>query len=145
MKVKECMTRNVHVASPKQSICEAAKMMAECDAGSLPVGENDKLVGMITDRDIALRAVARNLPPTTPVREVMSKEVLYTFDDLDIQEVARNMAQQKVRRLPVVNRDKRLVGIISIGDLAQGADEKTLGHAIGDISRPGGLHDQVTH
>ena len=145
MKVRECMTRNVQVASPKQSIRDAAKMMVECDAGVLPVGENDRLVGMITDRDIALRAVARNLPPDTPVRDVMSKEVLYTFDDLDIGEVARNMAQQKVRRLPVVNRDKRLVGIISLGDLARGADERMLGHAIGDISRPGGLHDQVAH
>jgi CBS domain-containing protein len=119
--------------------------MAECDAGSLPVGENDRLVGMITDRDIAVRAVAKNMPPDTPVRDVMSTEVLYCFDDEDIEKVADNMGAQQVRRLPVVNRDKRLVGIISLGDVASGADDSTVGHAVADISKPGGKHDQALH
>ena len=145
MKVNQCMTRDVKIASPSNSIREAAQMMIDCDAGILPVGENDRLVGMITDRDIALRAVARNLPPDTPVRDVMSKEVLYCYEDENIKKVADNMGQQKVRRLPVLSREKRLVGIISLGDLAQGADAKVLGHAVSDISKPGGKHDQVMH
>lgn len=145
MKVSEAMTRGVTVASPKQSICEAAKLMAECDTGALPVGENDRLVGVITDRDIAIRAVARNLPPNTPVREVMSKEVLYCFEDEDIDHVAENMGEQQIRRLPVVSRDKRLVGIVSLGDLARKTKPKTAGEAVAAISRPGGPHDQTCH
>jgi len=143
MRVNECMTRDVRVANPRQTIREAAQIMAECDAGAVPVGENDRLVGMITDRDIALRAVARDLPPSTPVRDVMSKEVLYCFDDEDVKHVAANMGEQQIRRLPVVNREKRLVGIISLGDLAQKADDATVGHAVSDISKPGGKHDQA--
>jgi len=145
MKVKECMTRNVKIANPSQSIYQAAKLMIDCDSGALPVGENDRLVGMITDRDITLRAVAQNLPPDTPVRDVMSREVLYCFDDEDVKSVADNMGQQKIRRLPVVDRQKRLVGIISLGDLARGADARTVGHAVSDISKPGGKHDQARH
>lgn len=145
MKVKECMTADVVIASPGDTICEAARKMAECDSGALPVGENDRLVGMITDRDIALRAVAKNMPPATPVRDVMSREVLYCFDDEDIEQVAQNMGEQQVRRLPVLNRDKRLVGIISLGDIALGAATPTTGEAVADISRPGGLHDQTLH
>ena len=145
MKVRECMTRDPVVANPGNSIAEAARMMAECDAGALPVGENDRLVGMITDRDIAVRAVARNLPPDTPVRDVMSKEVLYCFDDEELGHVADNMGNQQIRRLPVVNRDKRLVGIISIGDIAQGVDAHQTGQALEEISRRGGKHDQTMH
>lgn len=145
MKVKHVMTREVVVVSPDDSICEAARRMAECDAGALPVGENDRLVGVITDRDIALRAVAQRLPPDTPVRDVMSREVLYCFDEEDIEHVARNMADQQIRRLPVVNRDKRLVGIISIADLALNAKSRAAGEAVAGISRPGGRHDQTLH
>src|SRR5205823_1716246 len=120
MRVSEAMTREVRVASPGQSIREVAKIMAEIDAGSMPVGDNDRLVGMITDRDIAIRAVAQGKGPDTPVREVMSTEkVLYCYDDEDLAHVAQNMAEQQVRRLPVVDRDKRLVGIVSLGDMAQ--------------------------
>src|SRR3954471_3114351 len=114
MRVSEAMTRELRVANPDQSIREVAKIMAEIDAGVLPVGDNDRLVGMITDRDIAVRAVARGLPPSTKVREVMSREVMYCFDDEDVDEVAHNMADIQVRRLPVLNRDKRLIGIISL-------------------------------
>lgn len=145
MKVSEVMTRNVCVASPRMSIAKAAQMMSDCDAGILPVGEEDRLVGMITDRDIAIRAVARGRSHDTPVREVMSHEVLYCFDDEEIDDVARNMADQQVRRLPVVNRDKRLVGIVSLGDLSLHTRAQETGETVAAISRPGGRHDQVLH
>jgi CBS domain-containing protein len=145
MKVRECMSRDVKVASPRQTIAEAAGMMSECDAGVLPVGENDRLVGMITDRDIVIRAVARNLGPTTPVRDAMSTDqVLYCYDDDDVADVAENLAEQQVRRLPVLNRDKRLVGIVSLGDIAKAAERKA-GAAVAGITRPGGKHDQTSH
>ena len=144
MKVSECMSRSVTVANPKQSIAEAARMMAECDSGVLPVGENDRLVGVITDRDIAIRAVAQKRGPETPVRDIMSKEVLYCFEDDDVEDCAENMGEQQVRRLPVVNRDKRLVGIISLGDIAKSAEFEA-GHAVAEITRPGGKHDQGRH
>ena len=145
MRVKDVMTTNVRLASPAQTIAEAARMMAECDAGVLPVGDGERLVGMITDRDIAIRAVAKDLPPDTPVGEVMSKEVLYCFEDEALEHVADNMGEQRVRRLPVLNREKRLVGILSFGDLATVTKPKTSGQAIAAISRPGGPHDQTLH
>jgi len=145
MKVSDAMSRDVQVASPTQSIRNAAQIMAKIDAGALPVGENDKLVGMITDRDIAIRAVAEGKSPTTKVRDIMSEEVLYCFDDQDLDEVARNMSEMKIRRLPVVNRDKRLVGIISLGDLARNEDASKTGETVSHISEPGGDHSQASH
>ena len=118
MKVNDVMTRGVQLVSPEQTIREAAHLMAEIDAGALPVGEHDRLVGMITDRDIAIRAVAEGKSPDTMVRDVMSNEMLYCFDNQDVDDVARNMGKNQVRRLPVLNQDKRLVGILSLGDLA---------------------------
>jgi len=143
MRVSEAMTREVRVASPGQSIRDAALMMLEIDAGSLPVGENDRLVGMITDRDIAVRAVANGKDPMTPVREAMSLEVKYCFDDEDTEEVARNMGDLQVRRLPVVNREKRLVGILSLGDLATKDGGRNAGDALANIAQPGGDHTQT--
>ena len=143
MKVSEAMTRDVRVANPAQTIREAAQLMFDVDAGVLPVGENDRLVGMITDRDIAIRAVAQGKGPETSVREVMSVEVLYCFDDEDTDEVAQNMGEHQVRRLPVVNRDKRLVGILSLGDIAVLDRDGRAGEALADISRPGGEHSQM--
>ena len=145
MKIKDVMTSQVKIAAPDQTIGDAARMMAECDSGALPGGEDDRLIGMITDRDIAIRAVARDLPPDTPVRDVMSKEVLYCFLDEDVEHVADNMGEQQVRRLPVLDRGKRLVGIISLGDLALHSKPKTSGQAIAAISQPGGAHDQTLH
>ena len=145
MLVSECMSRDVVVARPDETLREAAIKMAECDAGALPVADGDRLVGMITDRDITIRGVAKNLAPTTPVREVMSKELLYCYEDENVEHVADNMGAQQVRRLPVVNRGKRLVGIISLGDIAKGADPGTTGNAMADISRRGGAHDQTLH
>ena len=145
MKVSDVMSRDVQLASPKQSIRDAAKIMAKIDAGVLPVEENDRLVGVITDRDITVRAVAEGKAPSTKVRDVMSQEVLYVFDDQDLEDVAQNMAEMKVRRMPVVNREKRLVGILSFGDLARNEDSGTAGEAISTISEPGGEHSQRTH
>jgi CBS domain-containing protein len=144
MKVSDAMTRNVQIADPDQTIRQAARMMAEIDAGILPVGENDRLVGMVSDRDICIRAVAEGLSPDTRIREVMSEEVLYCFEDQDVDEVARNMSEVKVRRLPVMSRDKRLVGIISLGDLAR-CEEQAAGHAMARVAQPGGAHTQILH
>jgi CBS domain-containing protein len=140
MRVSEAMTREVRVATPGQSIRDVAKIMDEINAGSMPVGENDRLVGMITDRDIAIRAVALGKGPDTPVRDVMSTEqVLYCYDDEELDHVAKNMGEEQVRRLPVVNRDKRLVGIVSLGDLAQ-RETRAASKAVKGASRPGGQH-----
>jgi CBS domain-containing protein len=135
MRISEAMTREVRIAAPDQTICEAARMMAECDAGALPVGDNDRLVGLITDRDIAIRAVAEHRSPDTPVRDVMSAQVLYCYEDDDAEQVARNMAQNQVRRLPVMSRDKRLVGIVSFGDVSHNVGSRVAGKAIADISQ----------
>ena|SRR2546426_8447678 len=143
MKVAEAMSRDVCVASPDQSICEVACSMAEIDAGAIPVGENDRLVGMITDRDIAVRAVAAGKGPDTPVREVMTADVKYCFEDESLDHVAKNMAEQRVRRLPVLDRDKRLVGILSLGDIALSQGKKAAGEAVSGVSRPGGPHSQT--
>jgi CBS domain-containing protein len=143
MKVREAMTRDVRLLKPDQPIREAAKLMGELDIGALPVEENDRLVGMITDRDIAVRAVAAGRGADTPIREVMSGEIKYCYEDQTVDEVTQNMGEQRIRRLPVLNRDKRLVGILSLGDLA--IDETArdeAGEALGGISRPGGQHSQ---
>lgn len=142
MKVREVMTKDVAVANPDQGIGDAARTMAECDAGALPVGDNDRLVGVITDRDIAIRAVARRLSPDTPVREVMSKEVLYCYEDEELEQVAKNMGDNQVRRLPVVSREKRLVGIVSFGDVSRNVERGTAGEAIAEISEPSGKRSQ---
>lgn len=142
MQVSEAMSGDVQVASPEQTIQQAARLMASIDSGVLPVGENDKLVGMITDRDIAIRAVADGKGPDTAVRDVMSREVKYCFADETVEAVSRNMGDQQIRRLPVVNRDKRLVGILSLGDVATARDSGHAGQALKGISRPGGAHTQ---
>jgi CBS domain-containing protein len=143
MKVREAMTQDVRLVKPDQAISEAARLMAELDIGALPVQENDRLVGMITDRDIAVRAVAHGRGPDTKVADVMSREVKYCFEDQSIDEVTQNMGELRIRRLPVLTRDKRLIGILSLGDLA--IDESArdeAGEALGGISRPGGQHSQ---
>ena len=144
MKVSKIMSRDVTLLNPHQTICVAASLMAEIDAGALPVGENDRLVGMITDRDIVIRAVAQGKSADTKVADVMSKEVLYCFDTDEIDDVTRNMGKARVRRLPVVNRDKRLVGIVSLGDVARNDDATNIGQTVTRVSTPGGKHDQTT-
>ncbi|MBU3059581.1 CBS domain-containing protein [Pseudomonas indica] len=118
MKISEIMTRNVQTVRPEQSVREAAGLMAQIDTGALLVEDNDRLVGMVTDRDIALRAVAEGLGSDTPIRRVMSPNIRYCFEDEDIQHVAENMADIQVRRLPVMNREKRLVGVVSLGNIS---------------------------
>src|SRR5436190_12143517 len=137
------MTRGVRVGRPEQTIQEAAKTMASIDAGILPVGEKDQLIGMITDRDIAIRGVANGKGPNAKVREVMTEDVKYCFEDQEVDDVTRNMADIQVRRLPVLNRDKRLVGILSLGDIAISRDGQGAGQALRGISQPGGAHTQT--
>jgi CBS domain-containing protein len=141
MRVSDAMTRNVRVCHPRQSICDAARLMAELDCGVLPVGEEDRLVGMITDRDIAVRAVAQHKSPDTPVRDAMSHEVKYCFEDQHVEQVAKNMSELRLRRLPVLNREKRLVGILSLGDLAT-SELRAAAEAVSGVSRHGGPHYQ---
>ena len=142
MQISEIMSSNVKLASPNQSIREIARIMAECDCGAVPVGDNDRLVGIITDRDIAVRAVAAGKSPDTPVREVMSRGVLYCYEEEEIDDVASNMADIKVRRLPVLNEKKRLIGIVSLGDIAMADGPQSSGVALCGISEPGGDHSQ---
>jgi CBS domain-containing protein len=143
MKVSDVMTRDVQLIEPTQTIRDAARLMAEMDAGIMPVREGDRLVGMITDRDIAVRAVAEGKGPDTPIREVMTADVKYCYEDDDTNDVARNMADIQVRRLPVLTRDKRLVGIISLGDMAVSEGSGRAGEAVAGISQPGGQHSQT--
>ena len=145
MKVSEVMSRKVEIAGPSDSIQRAAQMMARIDAGILPVADGDRLIGMITDRDIAVRGVGEGRNPTdTPVNEVMTREVKYCFEDDDVEKVADNMAELQVRRLPVLNRDKRLTGIISLGDIARDHEPGQAGSALHHISQKGGRHTQNT-
>ena len=143
MQVGNVMSRDVQIIAPDQTLRDAATTMKRLDAGVLPVGEKDKLIGMITDRDIAVRGIAEGKGPDAKIRDVMSREVKYCFEDEDVDHVVGNMAELQVRRLPVMNRDKRLVGIVSLGDLAtQGSLPKTA-KALHGISQPGGQHNQT--
>jgi len=136
MDISAVMTRDVKVASPEDTLQKAAQLMESNDFGLLPIGENDRLVGMLSDRDITVRAVARGLAPNRcKVRDVMSCEVKYVYDDETIEDAARNMSELQVRRLPVLSRDKRLVGIVSLGDLALMQPEPA-GDALTMISQP---------
>ena len=143
MKIAEVMTRDVRVIDPDRSVRDAARTMDEMNVGVLPVCDGRRLVGMITDRDIAVRGIAQGKGPDTPVREVMTDDVKYCFEDDDTDDVARNMADIQVRRLPVLTRDKRLVGIISLGDLAVTDEARRAGEAVAGISQPGGQHSQT--
>jgi CBS domain-containing protein len=142
MKVSDVMTRQVELTSPEATIRDAARRMAEIDGGVMPVSENDRLVGMITDRDIAIRAVAQGKGPDAKVREVMTQEVKYCYEDDDVDNVVKNMAEIKVHRLPVMSRDKRLVGIVSLGDIAVQGDTGQVDTAVSGIKEPGGPHSQ---
>ncbi len=140
MRVDECMMREVHIVSPDKTISDAASLMAELDCGAIPVGEGNRLVGMITDRDIVIRAVAENKSPTTLVREIMSTDVKYCFEDEEISHITKNMSDIQVRRLPVLNRQKQLVGIVSLCDIVQNDQNVTAGAGtLSGISRAGGM------
>lgn len=131
MKVKEIMKPRADVINEDHTVEEAAKMMAKGDYGSLPVERGDKMVGMVTDRDIVIRVVARGLDPAdTKVSECMTEGINYCYDDDDVAVVGQSMISFKVRRMPVVNRSKRLVGMLSLGDIANRAQNKNLSHDI---------------
>ncbi|HJU15286.1 MAG TPA: CBS domain-containing protein [Stellaceae bacterium] len=136
MIIREVMSRDVKLVSPEDTIETAAKRMVECDCGALPVGAGDRLIGMITDRDIALRAVARGKGPQCKVSDCMSSDIKYVFEDETTDDAARNMGSLKLRRLPVLNRDKRLVGIVSLGDLAWKEAGRPAQRAIHRVSEP---------
>lgn len=119
MSLRSILTPDPKCTGPETPVSEAARLMRELDVGMLPVCDHDRLVGTVTDRDITIRGVARGLDPkSTPVREVMTNEVIYCFEDQSIEEACRLMEERQIRRLPVINEDKRLVGIVSLGDLA---------------------------
>lgn len=146
MQIREIMSRNVRTARPTDTLQQAARTMAELDAGGLPVEENDRLIGMVTDRDIAIRGDANGCDPTTTlIGDVMSRDaVKYCFEDEDVERVAQNMAELQVRRLPVVTREKQLVGIVSLGDLAQQAGDGSRAPqvALQGVSRPSSQRSQ---
>jgi len=136
MQVKEIMSKNAEYIHPDITLRDAAGKMKELDCGALPIGENDRLVGMLTDRDIAVRAVAEGRNPTsTKVRDAMTEDMVYCFEDQDISEAAQMMKEKQIRRLVVLNRDKRLVGICSLGDLAiESDDQKLSGEVLEGVS-----------
>ena len=134
MQVHEVMTPHTVKLTPDQSLKDAAEIMRRIETGFVPVGEDDRLVGTITDRDIVISGIAQGKSTNAAVGEVMSRDVLYVFDDQEVAEVARNMGESQVRRMPVVDRDKRLVGIVSLGDLSTDGDPSAAGVALEQIS-----------
>lgn len=143
MKVADAMTRELVVAVPEMSVRAAARLMAELDAGVLPVVDAGRLKGMITDRDIAVRAVGLGLGPETAVAEVMTPEARYCFEDDALADALAGMGELQVRRMPVLNRAGDLVGILSLADVAMVVDTPQAGEALEAISEPGGDHSQA--
>jgi CBS domain-containing protein len=142
MRVSEVMTRDVQTVRPDQRVQDAASFMLSADAGSIPVTDGDRLIGMITDRDIAVRGVAKGYGPDTPVRELMTDDIICARVDDDVEDVASKMSEAQVRRLPVIDQDERLCGIVSLGDLSRDADEDSASEALEGVSEPGGSHQQ---
>lgn len=136
-KLSEVMTRNVQIISPEATIREAAQQMRGGDFGMLPVGEDDRMIGAISDRDIAIRAIAEGKDSTTRVRDVMSDGIVWAYDSDSVEDAARIMSEHQVRRLPVLDGDKRLVGIVALGDFAiDSSDIAPAAEALAEISRP---------
>lgn len=135
--LKELMSRDVKVIGPDMTIREAAQKMRDGDFGMMPVGENDRMIGTISDRDIAVRAVAEGKDAGTKVRDVMSTGIAWSYDDDSVEQAVAVMSKHQVRRLPVVNREKRLVGIVALGDFAVEKSEiKPAAEALAEISKP---------
>lgn len=135
MKIEDIMTPETHVVSPDATVRDAAEIMTDNEVGMLPVHQDDKLIGIITDRDIVRNVVAKGLDCDQPVQSAMTQDVLYCRAGDDAADIARNMADNAVRRLPVVNDDKRLVGMVSLADIAEKSDAATAGKALGDIAK----------
>ena len=142
MKISEVMTSDVQTIGPDESAQAAARFMLNNDAGSIPVTDGDRLIGMITDRDIAVRGVAKGYGPDTPVRELMTDDIICARADDSVEDVASKMSEAQVRRLPVIDEDERLCGIVSLGDLSRQSDNETAGQALEGVSQPGGQHQQ---
>lgn len=144
MLVADCMSREVRLCAPTDTLREAARAMMEIDCGFLPVADGDRLVGAVTDRDIAVRGVGYGMGPEAQVLDVMTEEVRYCYEDDDLDEAATQMSDLQIRRMPVLNRAKRLVGVISLGDISRSEDEglQIGGAALCGISEPGGQHTQ---
>ena len=142
MKISEVMTRDVQTIGPDQPVREAASFMLSADAGSIPVTDGDRLIGMITDRDIAVRGVAKGHGPDTPVRDLMTDDLIIVRIDDDVEDVASKMSEAQVRRLPVIDRDDKLCGIVSLGDLARETDSESAHEALEGVTQPGGQHQQ---
>jgi CBS domain-containing protein len=142
MKVSEVMTRDVQTVRPDQPVQQAASFMLSADAGSIPVTDGVRLIGMITDRDIAVRGVAKGYGPDTPVRELMTDDVICARTDDNVDDIASKMSKAQVRRLPVVDADERLCGIVSLGDLSRDGDEDSAVQALEGVSERGGRHQQ---
>ena len=142
MKVSDVMTRDVQTVRPDQTAKEAASFMLSADAGSIPVTDGDRLVGMITDRDIAVRGVAKGNGPDTPVRDLMSSDCICAREDDNIEDIASKMSKAQVRRLPVIDSNEKLCGIVSLGDLSRETDKSTASQALEGVSQPGGQHQQ---
>ena len=138
MKVSDVMTRDVEVIGPDATLREAAQKMKTLEVGPLPVSDGRRLLGMVTDRDITVRATAEGLDPnTTRVSDVMTKGTIYCFADQDVREAARIMERERIRRLVVLDRAKNLVGVVSLGDLAVGgANKKLMGQTLREVSEP---------
>jgi len=138
MQLKEIMTHGVDVIPPDATVKEAAEKMKKLDVGPVPVCDGERLVGILTDRDITIRAVAEGRDPSmTKVRDVMTLEIVYCFEDQDVKDAAILMEEKQIRRLPILNHNKWLVGIVSLGDLAVGTgDQKLAGEALERISEP---------
>ena len=142
MKISEVMTSDVETIRPDQTAQDAARFMLKADAGSIPVTEGDRLIGMITDRDIAVRGVAKGYGPDTPIRELMTDDLIVIHVDDDIEDAASKMSEAQVRRLPVIDENEKLCGIVSLGDLSRGADNECAERALEGVSQPGGQHQQ---
>jgi CBS domain-containing protein len=136
-KLSDIMSRDVQVIPPTGTIQEAAEMMRKLDVGSLPVCDGQKLVGVITDRDIAIRSTAQGQDPKTArINDVMSAEVAWCFEDTQAEEAARTMRDKEIRRIPIVDRDKKLVGIVALADLAKSSSsDETKAEGLQGVSR----------
>lgn len=137
MKIKDVMTSQVRFVWPDTTLVAAARLMRDIDVGVLPVCENHKLTGIITDRDITLRGIAESMDPwETPVREVMSRQVAYVSEDQDVEEATHLMEARQIRRLPVLDHNHHLIGMVSLGDLATGVYGELAGHVLKEVSAP---------
>ena len=135
-KLKDVMSKNVQVISPGATIMEAAQQMKKGNFGMMPVGEDDRMIGAISDRDIAIRGVADGKASTTTVREIMTEGIFWASEDASVEDAAQLMSKHQIRRLPIVNAEKRLVGIVALGDFAVTKEDfKAAGDALAAISK----------